>query len=91
MASRGLRACHGGMQRALCMVLAAGGAPASLMVPWGYPWVGTAVGGAVGLLPCTKHARCLGAVSCLTAFFYANHVQARVGHAGTLLATWILS
>ena len=24
-------------------------------------------------------------------FFYANHVHARVGHAGTLLAMWIRS
>ena len=50
-----------------------------LVVPWGC-W----------------HAPNMRAVSvlsrvCMTAFFHANHVHAWVGHAGTLLAMWILS
>ena len=73
-----LYVCHGHVQRAACMVTAAGGAPAGRGVPWGCPWVGKTIGGPIWARLRTKQASCLGPVSRLTGFFYVHRVHARV-------------
>ena len=75
------------VQRVLYMVWAVSGAPASLAVLGGCPWVGTTIDDAMGVLACTIQASYLGLVSCLTAIFLRLHECARGGRVGGPLGT----
>ena len=73
-----LHVCRSHVQRAASTTMAAGGAPAGRVVPWGCPWVGKTIGGPIWARLRTKQASCLGPVSRLTGFFYVHRAHARV-------------